>query len=948
MEPGPIEATVLSGQKRHRSTSVWSAGSGADSTTLTVRRREAALRRMGLPDDRIIPLVQAAGFGGLFRVPFIQLDWHLITALVERWRPETHTFHMRPGEMTITLQDVSIQLGLPIDGKPVTGSINYDWDALCRNLLGVAPPAGKRDGGRVSMKWLDEAFGVLPLDADPIAVEQHARAYILRLIGGTIFADKSSSLVHLMFLPLLEDFNTAGEYSWGSAALACLYRELCRASIADKLEVGGFMLLLQVWAWERFPHISPRRLGKFQIPDGPLITRWHDRFQVTDLPTHVLREYRYTFDRQTDDQVVWQSYPPRVVDALPPYCRAGSDIWLTSSPLICFAIIEMHQPNRVLRQFGMHQPIPSPSRSLDAPHGVDLRGGAKDWAQTHGPSIAMWDNRRDHIVQGEAYDGVMHHDDAYKEWYQRHTRQFIGRLGCSFEKMEKNLEQIYHLLGENSEACVLAHDTLALFKEQQSYFRIAPLPPPAVATPTPLEPQEVALALAPPPTPPAGTTEPPTEQSAAIEEPPPCVTIELPEPVPPNALNEVGTQGAEGVTKMGNASQPISWPSDSIVTQSWVISLMDTLDWGSRHLSPSEFPSLLPIQVFDSLVLSASKILHKEPNCVTIDGLGDNSSVVVVGDIHGQLHDLIFLLRDAGFPADNKVFVFNGDYVDRGAWGLETFLLLLAWKVSMPHKVYLLRGYHESKYYTSVYGFEKEVLTKYGDEGKHAYQKCLGCFKGLPLASIIAGRVYTTHGGLFRSVATTPSKRSKGRKIRKVIIDPGASSLALGSMEDLSKARRTVLNPSWEGLNLIPGDVLWSNPSMNPGLSLNKKRGFGLLWGPDCTEEFLKNSNLKLIIRSHEGPDARKKRPDLGGMDEGYTIDHVVESGKLITLFSAPDYPQFQATEGRYKNKGAYIVLEPPHFDSPVFHSFEAITPRPTANPYYDYKDVIDSVEELD
>lgn len=51
---------------------------------------------------------------------------------------------------------------------------------------------------------------------------------------------------------------------------------------------------------------------------------------------------------------------------------------------------------------------------------------------------------------------------------------------------------------------------------------------------------------------------------------------------------------------------------------------------------------------------------------------------------------------------------------------------------------------------------------------------------------------------------------------------------------------------------------------------------------------------VQLIIRSHEGPDAREKRPGLSGMDEGYTIDHVVESGKLITLFSAPDYPQFQ------------------------------------------------------
>lgn len=125
---------------------------------------------------------------------------------------------------------------------------------------------------------------------------------------------------------------------------------------------------------------------------------------------------------------------------------------------------------------------------------------------------------------------------------------------------------------------------------------------------------------------------------------------------------------------------PVSWPSDGAPTRDWVLSLMNAFDWGSRNLPPSEFPSVLPVQVFDSLVLSASKILHKEPNCVRIDG-GDGSNVVVVGDVHGQLHDVIFLLRQAGLPADDRFFVFNGDYVDRGAWGLETFLLLLAWKV---------------------------------------------------------------------------------------------------------------------------------------------------------------------------------------------------------------------------------------------------------------------------
>ncbi|KAG6470074.1 hypothetical protein ZIOFF_071126 [Zingiber officinale] len=271
--------------------------------------------------------------------------------------------------------------------------------------------------------------------------------------------------------------------------------------------------------------------------------------------------------------------------------------------------------------------------------------------------------------------------------------------------------------------------------------------------------------------------------------------------------------------------------------------------------------------------------------------------------------------------------------VDSGASNQMTGSPDLLHNVFLPHRVFLLRGNHESKYCTSVYGFENEVLSKYGDQGKQVYRKCLRCFEDLPLASVIADSVYTAHGGLFRSINVTPSKRSKGKKGRRIVTNV-ETSLKLGSMEELSKARRTVLDPPWEGLNLIPGDVLWS----------------------------------------HEGPDARVKRDDLSGMDAGYTIDHQVESGQLITLFSAPDYPQFQATDKRFNNRGAYIVLQPPHFASPVFHTFEAVKPRPQSTllhdfmyiveqsimfqncslgimlvkPYYDYEEVIDSDEELD
>ncbi|CAO2195400.1 unnamed protein product [Urochloa humidicola] len=190
-----------------------------------------------------------------------------------------------------------------------------------------------------------------------------------------------------------------------------------------------------------------------------------------------------------------------------------------------------------------------------------------------------------------------------------------------------------------------------------------------------------------------------------------------------------------------------------------------------------------------------------------------------------------------------------------------------------------------------------------------------------------------------------PQKKHKRARNSSTVSYP----LKLGSLEELSKARRNVFDPPWKGSNLIPGDILWSDPSLEMGLSLNEGRGgLGLLWGPDISEEFMLKNDLKLIVRSHEGPDARDEHIELSGMNNGFTIDHQVNSGKLITVFSAPDYPQFQASEERYNNLGAYIVLNAPDFTTPVFCCFEAVKPRPEAPAYYDFKEVMDSDKELD
>lgn len=155
----------------------------------------------------------------------------------------------------------------------------------------------------------------------------------------------------------------------------------------------------------------------------------------------------------------------------------------------------------------------------------------------------------------------------------------------------------------------------------------------------------------------------------------------------------------------------------------------------------------------------------------------------------------------------------------------------------MPYRVYLLRGSHETKYCTSAYGFEQEVKIKYGDQGEYVYNKCLECFIELPLASVVASCVYTTHGGLFRK-SIAPLLTYKRKRAQK---------LELGSLEDLSKIKRFLVDAPKGGQNILLTDVLWSDPSKENGLSENTYRGLALWWGPDCTDAFLKQSNLKVI-----------------------------------------------------------------------------------------------------
>ena len=209
----------------------------------------------------MINIMRLLRLEGLFRAPSREIDHCLISALVERWRPETHTFHLSHGEMSITLQDVEVIYRLPIEGEVLVGPIavmNGNWSQLCKELLGFTPVNDNKTlvGQRILISRLVDAIAQPLLDdATEIQIHQYARCYILALLGDKLFMDKSGDRVHLMFLEFLRN---PPQYSWGSGCLAWLYRELCRASEKGASQIGGACTLVQYWTWARLPFLCPR------------------------------------------------------------------------------------------------------------------------------------------------------------------------------------------------------------------------------------------------------------------------------------------------------------------------------------------------------------------------------------------------------------------------------------------------------------------------------------------------------------------------------------------------------------------------------------------------------------------------------------------------------------------------------------------------------------------
>ena len=233
--------------------------------------------------------------------------------------------------------------------------------------------------------------------------------------------------------------------------------------------------------------------------------------------------------------------------------------------------------------------------------------------------------------------------------------------------------------------------------------------------------------------------------------------------------------------------------------------------------------------------------------------------VKIVGDVHGQYTDLIRMFEMCGFPP-NSNFLFLGDYVDRGKQSLETILLLLCYKLRFPENFFLLRGNHECANVTRVYGFYDECKRRCTVK---VWKTFIDTFNTIPIAAIVAGKIFCVHGGL---------------------------SPSLQHMDDIRNIARPTDVPDWGLLN----DLLWSDPAdMEADWEANE-RGVSYCFGKKVIMEFLQKHDFDLVCRAHMV------------VEDGYEFfnDRI-----LVTVFSAPNVSVDLPPSTPYQRRLTFLIV---------------------------------------
>jgi protein phosphatase len=230
-------------------------------------------------------------------------------------------------------------------------------------------------------------------------------------------------------------------------------------------------------------------------------------------------------------------------------------------------------------------------------------------------------------------------------------------------------------------------------------------------------------------------------------------------------------------------------------------------------------------------------LFKTEPLILTID-----QPIIVIGDLHGSLFDLIRILKTFGIPPFQS-YLLLGDFIDRGEFSTETIILLLLLKLFYPESIFLIRGNHE--FFGQSISHDElflELSCLYSDSLLAG--ELILVFEWMPIAATVMDYAMAVHGG----IPSTLSKLSQLAEIPRPI-----SHFEPKSIEDL----------------------MWSDPSETCPDVTPSMRGLGVTYGINSVSRFLSQSGLEIVIRGHQAITC--------GVEEAL-------NQKVLTVFSASNY----------------------------------------------------------
>ncbi|KAG5557552.1 hypothetical protein RHGRI_007705 [Rhododendron griersonianum] len=232
---GPQDRSLLKDFRNHVAAAIWG---GMERKLLKIYNHSRLLTKWELPktNRRFMDKVKASGLLPLAGITYKYSNNVLVSAFVERWHPETNSFHFRFGEMAITLDDVPYLIGVPVEGLAVHAEVH-----------------GKEDCVALLRRWL----GV---------TKKNAKAAVF-----------------------CGDLSLVSTYGWGVGALGFLYRQLGQASRCHVKRMGGYGTLLEAWIQEHFSMFR-HAMNLNYMDDLPRAARWQSRRQAKSATTVRYRE----------------------------------------------------------------------------------------------------------------------------------------------------------------------------------------------------------------------------------------------------------------------------------------------------------------------------------------------------------------------------------------------------------------------------------------------------------------------------------------------------------------------------------------------------------------------------------------------------------------------------------------------------------------------------------